>query len=219
MALNTTRGGLQPASIVNLNTGEEVRCMFNPFEYTLSKANSWEKRPVKGKNVPEVTFRQGGSQTLQLTLHFDTLADGADVRDFTDPLWKMMMVDQQTENPRSGKSTPPQVAFRWGKLNFQAVIINLNQRFTLFLDDGTPVRCQVDITLEQLIDVDDYAPQQPSLTGGPGWIEQIITAVAGDRLDTIAAAATGAAEGWRAIAEANNIDNPLNVRPGQTFRV
>mgnify|MGYP005844377809 CR=1 FL=1 len=219
MALNTTRGGLQPASIVNLLTNEEVRCMFNPHEYTLSKRNAWEKKPVKGKNVPRVTFQQGGPQTLTLTLHFDTLADGADVRDFTDPLWKMMMVDESSQNPRSGKSFPPPVAFRWGKLNFEAVITNLNQKFTLFLDDGTPVRCTVDITLEQLIDVDDYAPQQPSMRGGPGWIEQVVTAVAGDRLDNIAAAAKGAADTWRQVAEANNIDNPLNIKPGQRLRL
>ena len=33
----TTRGGLEPAVIVNVDTGEPVRCMFNPHEYTLSK--------------------------------------------------------------------------------------------------------------------------------------------------------------------------------------
>jgi hypothetical protein len=218
MALNTTRGGLQPASVVNLFTNEEVRCMFNPNEYTLTKQNRWQKKPVKGKNVPLVIFQQGGAQTLKLTLHFDTLAEGTDVRDHTDPLWKMMMVDEQSENPRSGKSFPPLVAFRWGKLNFQAVITNLSQKFTLFLDNGTPVRCTVDITLEQLIDVDDYAPQAPD-GAVAGAAQQVVTAVAGDRLDAIAAAAGQAAESWREIAEANNIDDPLSIRPGQTLRI
>ena len=168
--------------------------------------------------MPLVIFQQGGPQTLKLTLHFDTLAEATDVRDHTDPLWKMMMVDEQSENPRSGKSFPPLVAFRWGKLSLQGVITSLSQKFTLFLDDGTPVRCTVDITLEQLIDVDDYAPQT-SNGATAGVAQQVVTAVAGDRLDAIAAATGQAAESWREIAEANNIDDPLSIRPGQTLRI
>ncbi len=218
MAIKATRGGLEPAAIINLRTNQEVRCMFNPQEYTLTKSNSWERKPVRGKNVPKVEFKQGGSQTLRLTLHFDTLAERTDVREFTDPLWKMMMVDEQSENRRSGKSAPPEVAFRWGRLYFQAVITNLTQKFTLFIDDGKPVRCTVDVTLEQLIDVDDYRPQQPSAGGASQRAEQTVTAVQGDRMDNVAAAATGDPGAYREIAEANNVDNPLNVRPGQTFR-
>lgn len=218
MSLVNTRGGLKPATIVNLSTNEEVRCMFNPHEYTLTKSNSWEAKPVRGKNVPKVTFKQGGAQSLKLTLHFDTLAEGADVRDLTDPLWKMMLVDESSQNPRSGKSAPPQVAFRWGKLSFEAVIKTLSQKFTLFIDDGKPVRCTVDITLDQLIDVDDYQPQDPS-SEGAGQTEQLVTVIEGDRMDNVASSSTGDPGSYRDIAEANNVDDPLKVKPGQQLRV
>ena len=102
MGMNLTRGGLAPAKLTNLVSGAEVRCMFNPFEYTLTKQNSWENNPVIGQNVPEVVFQQGGAQSLRLTLHFDSLPQGDDVRKYTDPLWKMMMIDPSKRNERSG---------------------------------------------------------------------------------------------------------------------
>ncbi len=213
MTIQKTRGGLAPAAIVNPATGKKVNCMFNPFEYTLTKSNTFEKKPVKGKNVPKAVFKQGGSQILKLTLHFDTQDDASDVRDMTDPLWAMMMVNEDEENPRNGKSSPPEVAFEWGKLSFKAYITSLNQKFTLFKNDGTPLRCTVDITLEQFVDVNDYKQEQ-----GAQQVQKTVTALAGDRPDNVAAKG-GDASAMRQVAEANNIDNPLKTRPGQDIRV
>ena len=33
----TTRGVLEPALVINKNTNEQVACMLNPFEYTITK--------------------------------------------------------------------------------------------------------------------------------------------------------------------------------------
>jgi hypothetical protein len=210
-----TKGGLAPAKLVNLLTGEQVECMFNPFEYTLTKQNQWEKKPAKGKNVPEIVFKQGGNQVLKVQLVFDTYDDQSDVRTHTDKIWKMMGVAESTKNPRSGKSSPPKVAFRWGRLDFEAVLTNVQQKFTLFLPDGTPVRTTVDVTLEQLIDVDDYA------SGGGGGsaasTPKTATAQQGQRMDTVAAQQTGNPANQRQIAEANNIDNPNKVPNGTTL--
>jgi hypothetical protein len=46
-----TRGDLEPATIINLATGDQVYCMFNPHEYTLSKQNTWQQGETKGKYV------------------------------------------------------------------------------------------------------------------------------------------------------------------------
>jgi hypothetical protein len=209
----TTRGGLEPATIVNQDTNDTVRCMFNPHEYTLTKQNQWQRGDTKGKNVPRLKFSQGGSQTLKLQLFFDTYADGTDVREHTDPLWRMMMINTDKTNPRSNKSEPPPVSFQWGGLNFVAVITNMSQKFTLFLKDGTPVRTVVDITLEQLGDEEDYPRQNPTSGGGEAHKTRIVQA--GERIDLIAFDEYGDATEWRRIAEANALTHPLRLRPGQ----
>lgn len=208
-----TRGGLEPAIIENLVTHEKVSCMFNPSEYTLSKQNQWESGTAKGKNVPKVTFTQGGAETLRLQLFFDTYADQSDVRAHTDKLWKMMLVATDKKNQKNEKGEPPRVAFTWGKFHFEAVITSLSQRFTLFLNDGTPVRTTVDVTFQQVDDKQEHHGQNPTSGGGPAL--RTHTVRAGDRLDLIAYQMYDDATQWRSIAQANGILNPLRLREGQ----
>ncbi len=206
MALKLTRGGLSPAKIINLSTKDEVKFMFNPFEYSLKKSNTWEKESGKGQNAPRQNFLKGGEQTLSLKLHFDSLADKSDVRKYTNPLWKMMMIEESTKNQRSGKSSPPAVAFEWGRLYFKAIITSMTQSFTLFGEDGTPLRCTVDVSLEQYVEEDS---SQPLGQGAPS----STTVVEGDRMDNVGGG------NYRDVATNNNINNPLNVPSGTVLKV
>lgn len=211
-----TRGGLTPAKIVNLVTNEEVLCLFNPYEYTISKRNIWERELGKGKNIPRHNFRKGEAKVLSLILYFDTLSTGEDVRAaYTDKLWTMMNVSEEKKNQVTQKSYPPHVAFEWGKLYFQAIITRMSQKYTLFKEDGTPIRCTVDIELEQFVDENDYDPQMKGSSMSQE-APQATTLIEGQRLDEVASSSSGNPSDYREIAEANNIDDPLNVPPGQT---
>ncbi len=208
-----TRGDLAPATIQDLITGDRVYCMFNPHEYTVSKQNQYSAEDIKGKNVPKVKFTQGGAQTLKLQLFFDTYAEGTDVRQHTAGLWKMMLVNEKKKNPLSNKSEPPHVEFRWGRFSFQAVITHLSQKFTLFKQDGTPLRTTVDVSFQQVEDDESFAGQNPTSGSGPPM--KTHTVQAGDRLDWIAAQAYGDPTHWRLIARENKLINPLRLREGQ----
>jgi hypothetical protein len=224
MPLHVTKGGLERAKLVNLSSKKDVQCMFNPHEYTLSKTNTFDPKTKIGKNTPKSTYKQGGSQTLKLTLYFDTLFDDQDVRMYTDDLWKMMMVSEQKTAKKTGISEPPEVAFEWGRLQFKAVITTMSQKFTLFKADGTPVRCTVDLTLEQKNDIDDYKdgviPDWTKEVNQPQETPEEVTATEGDRLDNIIAqVAELGAEEIRKVAEKNGIDNPLNIVPGLKLNI
>lgn len=212
----TTRGGLVPGKLTNLVTNTAVNFMFNPEAYSLSKSNEWEKKVVTGQNLPRVIFKQGGAQSLTLKLHFDSQHQGYDVRSHTDPLWKMMMIDNSTENSSSGKGTPPPVAFEWGGVYFKAIITTMSQNFTLFDSKGTPLRCEVNITLEQFLDIQ---PQPQTQGASSTTAPQSETVTEGDRLDHVASRSTGDASNYRSVAEANNIDNPQALRNGQKLNV
>lgn len=206
-----TKGGLVPGQIINLNNNKKLNFMFNPKEYTISKSNSWKTRPVKGKNVPRVRFQHGEAIQLKLQLTFDTYEDGTDVRKHTDVLWKMMMVDESKKSSDSDKAEPPKVRFKWGPFSFKAVIKSLSQKFTLFKEDGTPLRTTVDITLQQVQDTHDF-PSQPG--GGRATQSTVVQPQQGQRLDNVAADQTGNAGNYRAVADANNIDNPKKQPSG-----
>lgn len=195
--------------------GLSVPCMFNPYEYTVSKTNNYAEEGRNRSTTPQFEFKKSGPQTLKLSLTFDTYDTGEDVSKITSKLWKFM--EPKTSESGNQKVEPPQVAFEWGVFRFVAVITNMTQKFTLFTKDGTPVRAKVDATFTQHIDVNDYSHQNP--TSGGGSIQKVWQVKGGDRLDTIAAAVYGDATRWRVIADYNGITNPLAVRPGQQLTI
>ncbi len=215
-----TRSNLQAARIYEAtSSGEEkgggvaVSCMFNPFEYTVSKTNTYKEESRNRSDVPSFEFEKAGPQTLKLTLLFDTFEDDTDVSLETNKLWKLMESKTRREGNRTKKVPPPEVAFEWGVFRFVAVITNMTQKFTLFKPDGTPVRASVEVTFTQHKDVNDYPNQNP--TSGGGEIERVWRVIAGDRIDTIAFAVYGDATRWRAIAEYNQLNNPLALKSGR----
>ncbi|MEZ4707538.1 MAG: LysM peptidoglycan-binding domain-containing protein [Caldilineaceae bacterium] len=221
----STKGELTRAQIVEVNEsrrrvggGLSVPCMFNPFEYTLSKSNTFqEPDSTNGKNSPKAEFSKAGAQTLKLNLTFDTYEDDTDVREITDKLWKFMAVKKKENSKPEDKDSPPLVAFTWGTFYFVAYITNMTQKFTLFTHKGIPVRAKVDVTFTQYVDEEDYPPQNPTSGGGP--ISRIWRVEGGDRLDTIAAEVYGDATKWRLIAQHNMIINPLSIKPGQQLAI
>lgn len=219
-----TRGQLVAAKIFEVDAqghekggGISVACMFNPFEYSVTKSNTYDERPRNNADTPQGEFFKSGSQTLKLNLTFDTYESGDDVSLETNKLWKFMLTKTQESRRQNEKIEPPQVAFEWGVFRFVSYITNMTQKFTLFKNDGTPVRAQVDVTFTQYTDLDDYPRQNPTSGGGP--IERIWRVVAGDRLDLIAAEVYRDASKWRLIAEQNKLSNPMILRPGMQLRI
>jgi hypothetical protein len=212
-----TRSDLQPAKIYDIKhvVGITVECMFNPFEYSVSKTNSYTEKAKNQSNTPAAEFSKAGPQTLKLELFFDTYESGDDVSLTTNKLWKLMETNVVDQESTTKKASPPEVAFEWGVFCFKAFITNMTQKFTLFKMDGTPVRAKVDVTFSQYTDEDDYPPQNP--TSGGGDIERFWPIVSGDRLDAIAYQVYGDATKWPVIAERNKIRDPLALRSGQNL--
>ncbi|GIK37852.1 MAG: peptidoglycan-binding protein [Chloroflexota bacterium] len=216
------------AIIRNIATKEEVECQFNPNEYTLSKTNQWTNKPKKGANVGKTDFGGGQPAELKLQLFFDTTnhrnnvdqqnnLKHEDVRQYTNIIWDMMMVNSSTQNPKSKKGEPPQVQFQWGKGSFfTAVIKTITQKFTMFLDDGTPVRATLDVTFQQYKDEKIFDPQNPTSRSEA---RKIWVVVEGQTLDWIAYQEYGDPAMWRHIAETNDLDNPKSLRSGQILNL
>jgi hypothetical protein len=224
--METTRGNLVPATIYEADdfnvpkSGlEAVFCMFNPYEYTVSKSNSFMEKPKHPADTPQGELFKAGVQTLKLNLIFDTYETGDDVSVETNKLWKFMMTKTKESNHQDEKIEPPQVAFQWGAFRFVAYITSMTQTFTLFTNKGRPVRAKVDVTFTQYNDVNDYDYRLQNPTSRGLANERIHQVVSGDRLDAIAWETYRDSTKWRAIAAHNGISNPLALRPGQRLRI
>ncbi len=213
---------LVKAVIMNVDSGERVECLFNPKEYTFAKQNNWQKKKVTGGNVPQITFSGGEPATLQMELFFDTYAEAnggqaEDVRKkYTDKIWKLMTVDEKLKDKKNKKGRPPTVRFQWGSAwSFNAVLASVQQKFTLFLPDGTPVRATLTVSFQQVKDEGSLSPQNPT-SGGIGG-ERVWTVSEGDTLGWIAHKEYGDTGKWRVIAEANRLQDVRDLQPGMVL--
>lgn len=201
-----TRGGLKPATITNMDdTSKVVKCMFNPFEFSISKTNTWGENAGSGQDQGRVRFQKGGPRSLTLNLVFDTSDKGTDVQSLTRPLWDMMKVTQTDASTETNLSDPPDVEFDWGgKIKFRAIIKQLTEQFTFFKEDGTPLRSKITIALQEREPEDPPPAQQPGAAGADATAGEAVTSA-----DNVAGS-----EGWRDTAAAAGIANPLNVATG-----
>jgi nucleoid-associated protein YgaU len=197
-------------------SGAHIECMFNPARFSFSASNRWESDQVPGRAAPVMRYAGGDSGSFSLSLVFDTTADGTPVTKHTNKLLKLMKVDESLPgfDAKSNSGRPPWVRFHWGTHlhSFKAIIKSIEVTFTYFSNEGLPLRANVEMSLEQYEPDANWGPQNPtSGTPHPNRTHQVQV---GDTLDRLAARYYGDSTKWRAIAGANGIRDPLDLRPG-----
>jgi len=196
-------------------TWSEIVCLFNPKEYTSVKQNTWTPEIIKGGNLPRLEFGGGSAETLTMQLFLDTSTTGEDVRVTIKKFLELMKVNDSLNDGKSNKGRPPRVIFSWGSnWSFNAVITRLSQKYTLFRDDGIPVRATLDVDFLQA-EESQLAPQNPTTPGMAGYKRYTVSD--GDTIDWIAFQEYGDATQWRHIAETNNLDDPRRLKSGQVL--
>jgi len=208
--------GLTKAWLTNEDSQKRVECLFNPTEYTVAKTNNWQQTRVVGKNVPFLTYTGGQSRTLSIELFFDTHEAGGDVRVPLNKLWQLAMIDEKNRNTQTQRSRPPMCTFQWGpNWSFRAALTSLSVRYTLFREDGTPVRATASVTFQEgRDDASATTPQSNAVASGKSG-SKARQVKSGENLPMIAHQEYGDAKQWRPIADANRLSDPENVKAGQ----
>lgn len=178
--------------------------MFNPREYTLEKSVQWESQKATGLDAPGLQFTSGNSMTLSMELFFDTYEDRKDVRKETKKVEDLAMVD-------ADQHRPPRCQFSWGKFNFVGILESVTQKYTMFLEDGTPVRASLRVKFKEYWPPADQSQQKPR--NSPDHTKQRVVKQ-GETLALIAAQEYDDPSEWRRIADANDIDDPIGLAPG-----
>lgn len=212
----TGKPASQKKAFLMTETGTRIPLLFNPSELKFSKTNSWEPLSSAGNAAPTMQFQSGGPVTTSLSILFDTTDTGTDVSKLTDQLFALTLTDDGVSGSKEDRNNlrPPTVQFHWGSMkSYKMVVTSLSITFTYFASDGTPLRAKCDLELSQFQDEGKLPPQNP--TSGTPTIHKMRPLRAGEYLDTVAQEMYGSSGNWRAIAEANGITDPLDLRPGR----
>ncbi len=193
-----------------------VKFMFNPKDLSFTKNATWTL-DQKPSSPTLMTFGGSGPATLNVEVFLDATDDMGDrVVNIVETL---MMTCVPTEKSLEGApATPsgPWVVFRWGGFQgFPAVVTSVNGKFTLFTPDGIPVRATCTLALKEITGA---VPKQ-NPTSGARTATNLHLLVDGDTLASVAYEHYGSANMWRAIAEANDIDDPMRLPVGTALLV
>lgn len=128
----------------------------------------------------------------------------ADVRQYTSKVEELMLVNAQEHRS-------PVLRFSWSSLSFDCVLEDLVQRFTVFGDDGTPLRAICKVVFKE------YATATTQLSNTRRESADHTKRMAlreGETLSSLSAREYNDCRKWRVIADANNIDDPENLAAG-----
>jgi nucleoid-associated protein YgaU len=235
LGLGTGGASLQRLTIQR-EGGDPVEALFNPNEISVSASASWDQEQpatYSGPNAAtvELEFRSVEAETLSIELFFDTYESRAamtfkdavvsllptmvserqatDVRRYTQQVAQLAEVDGDLHRP-------PLCNLSWGAFDiFTGVLTSLNQRFTLFLEDGTPVRATLScsflgVSLE-------WQRRRGELHSSD--VAKTRQVRRNDTLHSIAAEEYRDPALWRHIARANGIINPRHLEPGVVLTI
>ncbi len=203
-------GGSQPGGPI----GSPVAFMFNPNELSLRKSASWIPHVVRAaEDVGVAEFGGSGPRELSLTVFLD--ATDTHDRSVQQRVEKLLTCCVPTKASISAKApSPPWVKFMWGQfqtVSFYSYVSSVDATYKLFDPDGTPLRATCALTMTE---ISGSKPRQ-NPTSGTLSAQRVHRLVAGDTLEMLAYREYGDPTRWRVIAEANDIDDPVRLRPGR----
>lgn len=186
---------ISKATIINIDAGnEQIEVMFNPQEYEVIT------NAMYTQSNGNLQFNRSELENFSVSLFFDTYETASDVRDNTSKIANLAIPTVAGTNTKR----PPICMFSWGKFSYRGVISKVQQKFTMFLPSGVPVRAELQVTFTSCL-----TDKQDSDYSGKEACYKIWTVNAGDRLDLIAAKSLNSAALWREIAQTNRIIDPL----------
>jgi nucleoid-associated protein YgaU len=191
----------------------EFKVQFNPEEYTINQDNNVANQAIPGLSAPQLQFVSGNMRTLEAELLFDTYdtdkLQKEDVRNLTNRFIKLMEIDPELH-------APPILRFVWAELDFRCVLARASQKFIMFWNDGTPVRARITATFNEYVDLEREAKK---INRQSADVTKVHTVMEGETLVSIAARRYENPQLWRPIAIANDLDDPLALRTGQSLRI
>jgi nucleoid-associated protein YgaU len=209
---------LKKATITVLN-GEDkdtvIGVLFNPTEYTFERTNSYKATPVPGLGSPLLQFVNGECDQLNMELFLDDFTDpggptsllqkeSAPVIKRLDAISKLLLIDSKLH-------APPPVRFDWGPMKFFAVIEKLSRKVTMFHPDGTPARATLSVSFKEYRTLRQQL-QEPRRQSADKSKRRVV--VGRDQLWQLAAREYEDANEWVRIANANDLDDPRDIEPG-----
>src|SRR5437016_10893875 len=204
--------------------GNTIHALFNPEKYTVSKSVQLVDVNIPGLDSPVVQFVRGQNEKINMDLFFDTtdrgMADSVtDVRTLTTNIYKLLKVNKDLH-------APPRVHLQWGNsahmtshgsdIDPWLVLESLSEEFSLFSPAGIPLRAKLTVSFREAWTIEQQLKETPRQSSDRTKKRRVVR---GETVSQIAFAEYSDPEEWRPIADANQLDNPRRLTPGEILKI
>ncbi len=209
---------LKKATITVLDgsdAGKVIAVLFNPTEYSFDRSNSYKTVALPGLGSPLMQFVNGDADQLSMELFLDDYTDpkgpSSRSKDETAPVASRLESISKLLNIDRDLHAPPPVRFAWGPMEFSAVIEKLSRKVTMFRPDGAPARATLNVAFKEYRTLREQL-ERPRRESADKTKRRVV--VGRDSLWALAGREYGDAREWRRIADANDLDDPRAIQPG-----
>jgi hypothetical protein len=206
-----------------VSNGKTVTVHFNPesLKVSFSNQNRGGNQPGGGGGQ----FVGTGTSKMSVELLFDTTESTADlperdVRRITEQVAYFVQAKPPSGGSRNTSSNrvPPGLSFEWGTFIFRGVVDSMDETLDYFSEEGVPMRATISLNItRQEIKFEFGQPGQAGRStasgSAPPGTQPMEPARQDDSVQQMAGR-QGRSSDWKAIAAANNIDDPLRLQAG-----
>ncbi len=195
---------------------DDIDFPYNPEPFSVTTRAHWKKSPQPASPAPP-QWQGIEAPTVDVKILLDAFAVPPMPPAATIEQLKLLTLPTALSLADGGAKAPT-VMFGWGTniVMDQAVITKVQVHYERFLL-GEPVRATATVTLEAIPLPAPIGFTNP--TSGGLATRRTRTVVEGDTLASIAYREYKDPNKWRALAEANGIDDPMRVKPGSVLVV
>lgn len=201
----------------------EIKALFNPEKYTLTRGVQFAEVPIPGLDAPLLQYVRGQNEKISFELFFDSTENGLtgsgvkDVREESHAVYNLLKVDGETH-------APPRCKLWWGtelfsfssKVTSRCVLESVSEEFLLFSPEGIPLRVKLAVVFREYVTIDDQLKAIPRHSPDRTHIIQVDV---GETLPFLAFREYGDSAAWRVIADENQLEHPRLLTPGQRLKI
>ncbi len=206
------------ATFQSLDDGKTFSVQYNPREFTVDKAVTWEEAKTQGQSGNPLQFQKGAPMTASMELYFDTTGDDppANVQKvWVDALLSLTNAEvspSQGEPAELTKMRPRAFQFTWGTFTMKCVVESVNVTYLMFATTGEAIRARCTVKLKEWLP-EKFSGSGSSKTWGTDKLQ--LVQVSGGQTVSQVAAAMGV--DVRDLMTDNGITDGLADLTGQTL--
>jgi len=136
------------------NPAASVDAQYNPKELQIDKSVPWQKHNKANANGLQLEFTGAEGRTMSIDLLFDGYEENLSIQDSVAVLEKLATV-REPNSKKDELRRPHHCVVVWGTVmggsenKFKCVIEQISTKYTMFSQDGVPLRATVTLKLKE----------------------------------------------------------------------